>query len=622
MPSASVVAAWVDDFFAAVGAPGKKAADFASADWDKAHAFMKSREVPRGGIAALSDALNVPRPTLSNRLRTASVSTLGRGRPTTLPRSAEILFAKRITQQNDVGHAWSPKFAHKKLKILAEHVEIGADAVKDPRALTRLIKRHGISKLVAEKTTASRALAMNKTAIAHHFGVLAAAGWKDAPAHLKFNFDETSLTDNNSKKEKVRVPCACKADHAHFMPLLYCALFAFFQMQALAPKGAKARTSGSPMSVHASYMPFICAAGTIPVHVLFIKGKRLFREWCEAWPEAYFIMTESGGIDNEAWQLVVDIMIDVLPTGAKIMADSHNSRDSDWRAELDLHRSGLDLSLSEPNTSDKTQPCDGPFFKKFKGEYHDILHEKRTDDGASLSILEIIKAAKAAVGRVPSSVITASFKNTGTHPFNPDIFTDKHFKAADITGKSLAAARMKAGLPPIPESIIMDPLAIFGPPVTKAWIEAKYDKKPRTKTHAVHLTGLHHIASAARKEAEEEAEEAAAAADKSAKIAARAAAKDESDKAKESRRVAKLEKKAEKEAAKAGRAKKRKAPDQAAAAPAEDDGGDDEAAPPPPLVKKARKASYKDSTVVAAPEPQRPVPVSKHGRPQKSKSND
>ena len=463
---------------------------------------------------------------------------------------------------------------------------------------------------------------MNRTAIAHHFKVLEAAGWATAPAHLKFNFDETSLTDNNSKTEKVRVPRTCRPEHAHYMSLLYYTLFPLFQLQALAPKGSKARTSGSPMSVHASYMPFICADGTVAAHVLFIKGKRLFREWCEAWPEAYFIMTESGGIDNEAWQLVVDIMIEVLPPGAKIMADSHNSRDSDWRAEYDLQRAGLDLSVSEPNTSDKTQPCDGPYFKTFKGIYHEILHEKRTEEGASLNILEIIKAAKMAVERVPSSDIKASFRNTGTHPFNPDIFTDKHFKAADITGKSLAAARMKAGMPPIPESIIMDPLAIFGPPVPKAWIEAKYDKKPRTKTHAKHLTGHHHIASAARKEAEEEAEEEAAAADKSAKIAARAAAKEESEKAKEARRVERVEKKAEKEASKAERAKKRKAPDQVAAAPPEGDGGDDEAAPLPPRVKKARKDSSGDEAVVAAPEPPRPVPVSKRGRPQKSKSND
>lgn len=228
MSRASDVSVWKADFFAAVGAPGKKAADFASADWTKAIAFMESREVPRGGVAALAEALGVARPTLSNRFRTGSVSTLGRGRPTTLPPSAEKLFAERLTTQNDAAHAWSVKLAHKKLKLLAEHVGIGADAVKDPRALTRLIKRQGISKLVAEKTTASRALAMNRTAIAHHFKVLAAAGWADAPAHLKFNFDETSLTDNNSKKEKVRVPRACRPEHAHCMSLLYCTLFPLF----------------------------------------------------------------------------------------------------------------------------------------------------------------------------------------------------------------------------------------------------------------------------------------------------------------------------------------------------------------------------------------------------------
>lgn len=393
-------------------------------------------------------------------------------------------------------------------------------------------------------------------------------------------------------------------------------------MQALAPTGAKARTSGSPMSVHASYMPFIVADGTIAIHVLLIKGKRVFREWCEAWPEAYFIMTDSGGIDNEAWQRVVDIMIEVLPTGSKIMADSHNSRDSDWRAVFDLQKNGLELSLSEPNTSDKTQPCDGQFFLKFKREYHDIIHEVRTDHGRSMTILEIIKAAKTAVERVPSSAIIASFKNTGTHPFNPDIFTDKHFKAADIAGKSLAAARMKAGLPAIPETIILNPEAIFGPPVPTAWIEKIYNKKPRAKTHAVHLTGHHHIASAAMKEAEEEAEEAAAAADKSAKVAARAAAKEESDKAKEARRAAKLEKRAEIEAAKAGRAKKRKAPDQAAAALVEDDRVDNEAAPPPPPAKKARNLPSAAAAGAAAPEPQQPVPVSKRGRPQRNKIND
>jgi hypothetical protein len=206
MSSSSVTEKWVADFSSVVGSPPKKVSDFEPDDWKKAQDFMRSRDVPRGGIRRLSALLGVPRPTLSNRFRSGSISNLGKGRPTLIPFEQEKLLAERATQQNIISRAWNNQLALKKTRMLAEAIGIGGDNIKDMRFLRRIGMRHNMSTKIAEKTSDARTLAMNRPAIARHFARLKDAGWETAPAELKCNADETSLTDNGSKKEKVRWP--------------------------------------------------------------------------------------------------------------------------------------------------------------------------------------------------------------------------------------------------------------------------------------------------------------------------------------------------------------------------------------------------------------------------------
>ena len=63
-----------------------------------------------------------------------------------------------------------------------------------------------MSTKIAEKTSDARTLAMNRPAMARHFKRLEDAGWADAPPELKCNADETSLTDNGSKKRRYVSP--------------------------------------------------------------------------------------------------------------------------------------------------------------------------------------------------------------------------------------------------------------------------------------------------------------------------------------------------------------------------------------------------------------------------------
>jgi hypothetical protein len=195
---------WLGAFTAATGAPPKKVADFEPGDWKKAQDFMKSGKVPRGGLQRLSALLHVPRPTLSNRFRSGSISNLGKGRPTVIPFDQEKLLAARATEQNTISRAWNNRLALKKTRVLAEAIGISADCITDMRFLKRIGMRHGMSTKIAEKTSDARTLAMNRPAMARHFKRLEDAGWADAPPHLLCNADETSLTDNGSKKEKVR----------------------------------------------------------------------------------------------------------------------------------------------------------------------------------------------------------------------------------------------------------------------------------------------------------------------------------------------------------------------------------------------------------------------------------
>jgi len=368
------------------------------------------------------------------------------------------------------------------------------------------------------------------------------------------------------------------------------------------------------MAVHVSYMPFIVADGTIMAHILFIKGKRLMSEWAAAWPEAYFLMTESGGIDNESWLKVVDIILDVAPPGMKIMLDSHKTRDSDWRAEYELKEAKIDVTASEPNTSHKTQPLDGLPFKTFKRKYDQINFEKRTEKGLPMTVLELIMSCKEALEAVTPEIIRQSFKATGTHPFNPDIFPDKVFAAAEVAGKSLAAARLKAGLPALPDVGVFDSEAVFGPLAPPAWVKLQYEKKTRVKTVAAHLTGEAHIARLAMLEKEADAEDAAKTAAKAAAKAARDSAKEEAEKAKEERRVAKAAKDALKSAAAAASGKKRKTGPHGAAASAGGEAADGAAACVPPPPKKARNVPVAGAAVAAAAEPAPVANYSKSGR--------
>ena len=72
-----------------------------------------------------------------------------------------------------------------------------------------------------------------------------------------------------------------------------------------AKKGQKAAFVGLEASKHVTMLPVVSADGKLLVMFFIIKGARLMKKFVDAWPEAVFIMTESGGIDNECWPSII-----------------------------------------------------------------------------------------------------------------------------------------------------------------------------------------------------------------------------------------------------------------------------------------------------------------------------
>ena len=90
-----------------------------------------------------------------------------------------------------------------------------------------------------------------------------------------------------------------------------------------------------------------------------------------------------------------------------------------------------------PKTSHRLQPLDVSVFGPFKRSYNKAMDNwMRTYPGKTLTIYEVPALVKEAqlCALVPRNIFSG-FKNTGTWPYNPDIFAEEDFAAATITDR-------------------------------------------------------------------------------------------------------------------------------------------------------------------------------------------
>lgn len=329
-------------------------------------------------------------------------------------------------------------------------------------------------------------------------------------------------------------------------------------MQVWGVKGMKAAFVGSEASKHVTMLPVVSAAGTLLVMFFIIKGVRLMKKYCESWPDAVFLMTESGGIDNSCWPDIMQTIVDRAPKPCIILVDGHKVHCNNLAILNMCAEQNVQVVQGVPHSTHKTQPLDVGVFSAFNKEYD----AKKSADmlvGMSPDPANSIVWARTAWDSITKNGVIAgavnAFKKVGVYPYNPDALTADDYEPSELHGRIVGDAREAAGLPRSPEAIISE---AFGPPLPPSMIKSAIERHSTMSTGSVLLTGAEHLTKMAsdlfNKAQEDEEKKAAAAAKKEKKRQ-----KDAEDEAKKAERVAKREAKAASEvsAAAAAAAKKR-----------------------------------------------------------------
>jgi hypothetical protein len=352
--------------------------------------------------------------------------------------------------------------------------------------------------------------------------------------------------------------------------------------------GVKAAFVGHEAPKHVTMLPVVSAAGKLLVMIFIIEGVRLMSKYCEAWPEAVFLMTASGGIDNDCWPSIMKTVVERAPKPSCLLVDGHKVHCNNLATIEHAAEKKVGMVQGVAHLTHKTQALDVGGFPAFNQKYDEIktaaMMDGATPDPAN-SIAWAKKAWEAITidGVIPG--IKNAFKKIGVYPWNPDAFTDDDFEAAALHGKIVGDLRAAADLPRSPEAIVTE---AFGPPLPPSMIKSAIEQHSTLSTGSVLLTGAQHMSKMAadliHKAQEAGVKEAAAAARKAKK-----AQKDEENAVKKAEREAKKEAKAAAaaSAAAAPRAKKR--------ARSESE---------PPVAKKGKKAGA--APAPAAPEPAAP----------------
>ena len=339
---------------------------------------------------------------------------------------------------------------------------------------------------------------------------------------------------------------------------------------------------------HVTMLPVVSAAGKTLVMIFIIQGSRLMSKFCERWPEAVFLMTESGGIDTDCWPSILKTIVERAPKPCCILFDGHKVHCNNLAAIEYAAENKVELVQGVPHITHKTQALDVGGFPAFNRRYDEIKAAAMMDGATPDPANSIAWAKKAWEAISVDGVIPGvknAFKKTGVVPFNRDAFTDEDYEPATLHGKIVGETRVAAGLPRSPEAIVTE---AFGPVLSPSMIKSAIGQHSTLSTGSVLLTGAQHMSKMAADlidKAQEADEKAAAAAARKAKKVQN----DEDKAVKKAERDAKKEAKAAAAASAAAAAKGKKRP---------------RSESEPPAAKRGKKAFA--AAVPAAPEPAAP----------------
>lgn len=141
----------------------------------------------------------------------------------------------------------------------------------------------------------------------------------------------------------------------------------------MAARGLPAKAVGHEAQRHVTFMPFFDGDGRLVAVFFFIQGKRMCKKFLMAYPGAYMIMTESGGIDSESWMALWDTLEKILPHPCVLMLDGHATRRSDQRRIYDGYKNGgIRLVLAPAHSTHMTQVADVALFPAFNPQFNAV----------------------------------------------------------------------------------------------------------------------------------------------------------------------------------------------------------------------------------------------------------
>ena len=347
----------------ALGGTNKLASAFAEKDWTAVLVVCQTFAKLHGIISFIAAHIGVSRAQLSGRIKENNTSIVRPGRPGTVPLALQQAIKARVGARADVAACMGRQNVLQNIaKVYVDHGLSPAEApsrrvvarfmVKPEPAVAGAAADAPLSRRSSEASSTGRVLNMTKTNMDDWYDKMELVGVKTLHPNRVLNFDESD--PNPRSKKKILVSLSCFLSLLSIPRSIVLALYKHLSHshpQVWARKGDLARHQVHEAEKHVSIVPTVTAEGRLLAMTFIIQGTRFKKAWGEAWPGAYFIMTESGGMDAGAYDAFQQMLMKKLgKEPALILADGHVTRTSRdvWLNTMEMNQNGQVTLLNTP----------------------------------------------------------------------------------------------------------------------------------------------------------------------------------------------------------------------------------------------------------------------------------
>lgn len=387
------------------------------AKWSVEHLNAAKRLYEQGEISmrAAAKRFEIPFSTLQERIKKKKMVTPTLGRNTVFTREQEEEMANQIKYLASIFYGCTNKEVRRMAFQYAEKNGINHNFNTELKLAGRdwLIafqKRNQISIRKAEATSLNRATAFNKEEVNRFYELLQQVNEKNnfSPRNI-YNVDETGIST-------VQDPG-----------------------KVLAAKGQK-RVGSMTSWERGRNITVVCAmsaaGGFIPPMFIFPRQRHSSLLEKDGPIAAAYECSKNGWITEELFvKWLKHFVVHAKPSESDkvlLILDNHSSHVS--LAAYDFCRGNNITMLSiPPHTSHRTQPLDVSFYGPLKSYYRNECNlYMKSHAGEKISPYEVASLFRKAFANAASvGKGEAGFKATGIYPFNPHVFKDEDFLAAE-----------------------------------------------------------------------------------------------------------------------------------------------------------------------------------------------